>query len=196
MLAGALEQLKAQRVVSMQMLSGAVLEELAAAAASLSFRPATYQAGKPEARVYQEFDYCGAVPALHPVSILGGWFEHRLQGALMAMTAPPIETGITINDVVCQRYHPGDLGITAHRDHIAYTGLITLVVLGGRGRYFVCDDRHGHGRHELDSRPGRVILMPGPGYAGRRDRPFHLVADISRLRYSVGLRHDSRRTGR
>lgn len=196
MLAGALEQLKTQQAMSMQMLSGAVLDELAAAAASLSFRRATYQAGKPEARVYQEFDYCGAVPALHPVRILGGWFERRLQGALMAMTEPPIETGIAINDVVCQRYRPGDLGITPHRDHIAYTGLITLVVLGGRGRYFVCDDRDGHGRRELDSRPGRAILMPGPGYAGRRDRPFHMVGDISRLRYSAGLRHDSRRTGR
>lgn len=194
-LAGRLEQLKSRPAVSMPVLDGPVLEELAAAAEQLSYRPAVHEVGKPEARVYQEFDYCGAVPDDHPIRHLGRWFEARLQSALTLMTAPPIETGFTINDIVCQRYRPGDLGITPHRDHAAYTGLVVLVVLAGRGRYFVCPQRSGDGRREIESHPGWAILMPGPGYAGRSRRPFHMVAEISGVRYSVGLRHDERKPG-
>lgn len=195
MLAANLERLKSRSAVSMKLLSGPVLGQLAAAADELSFRSARYEAGKPEARVYQEFDYCGAVPAGHPFSHLGCWFQARLHRALALMTDPPMTVDYTINDVVCQRYRPGNLGITPHRDHIAYTQLITLVVLDGRGRYFVCADRQGSNRREIDSAPGRAILMPGPGYAGRSDRPFHMVSEITRLRYSVGLRQDAGKTG-
>lgn len=194
-LAGSLEGLKSRPAVSLGVLSGPLLRELTAAADGLPYRPARYEAGTPAARVYQEFDYCDAVPAGHPLRHMAGWFEMRLRGALALMDAPPMDVDFTINDVVCQRYRRGDLGITPHRDHIAYTQLITLVVLGGRGRYFVCADRRGGDRIEIDSGPGRAILMPGPGYAGRTDRPFHMVSSIASPRYSVGLRHDARRTG-
>ncbi|MDZ7840467.1 MAG: hypothetical protein U5R46_06545 [Gammaproteobacteria bacterium] len=194
-LAGSLEQLKSRPAVSMRVLHGPVLEELAAAAEQLSYQSAVYEAGKPEARVYQEFDYCGAVPDDHPIQYLGRWFETRLRSALALMTVPPVETGFTINDIVCQCYRPGELGITPHRDHVAYTGLIILVVLAGRGRYFVCPRRDGDGRREIESHPGWAILMPGPGYAGRSHRPFHMVTDIASVRYSVGLRHDHRKPG-
>lgn len=194
-LAGSLERLKQRGAVSVRLLSGPLLDELSETAGELSYRRARYEAGKPEARVYQEFDYCDAVPADHPVHHLGRWFESRLRGALALMDEPPIDIDFTINDIVCQRYRQGDLGITPHRDHIAYTQLISLIVLGGRGRYFVCADRRGGNRIAIESGPGRAILMPGPGYAGRTDRPFHMVSDISSLRYSVGLRHDARKTG-
>lgn len=193
-LAGRLQRLESRRAVSLPVLAGPQLDELIRAAGSLTYRSAQYEAGKPEARVYQEFDYCGAVPAGHPVHHLGRWFQGRLRDALALMSTPPVDIDFTFNDIVCQRYRPGNLGITPHRDHIAYTGLIILIVLGGRGHYFVCDDRRGRARREIDSAPGRAILMPGPGYAGRSDRPFHMVAGISSLRYSVGLRHDSRKT--
>lgn len=193
-LAGQLERLKSCRAVSAALLAGQALDELTAAAGTLPFRPAEREVGKPEARVYQELDYCGMVPMDHPVRHLARWFEMRLQKALALMDEPPAPVDFTINDVVCQRYRPGVLGITPHRDHIAYTWLIAVIVLGGRGRYFVCADRRGNARREIDSTPGRVILMPGPGYAGRSERPFHMVGDVSRLRYSAGLRHDARKT--
>lgn len=193
-LAGALERLKQRPAVSMPILSGPILAALATAAGDLAYRPAAPRAGKPEARVYQQFDYCGAVPTGHPVRHLGRWFQSCLQIALARMHEPPMETGFTINDIVCQRYLPGHLGITPHRDHVAYTGLVTLVVLGGRGRYFVCTDRSGGDRREIEARPGWAILMPGPGYAGGFDRPFHMVGDITRVRYSAGLRHDARKS--
>lgn len=192
-LAETLERLVSSQALSMQILSGSVLGELVEAAGRLPFRPAESEVGKPEARVYQEFGYCGDVPPHHFVSRIGDWFEMRLRRSLALMPSPPIPTDYTINDVVCQRYRPGDLGITPHRDHIAYTHLVTLLVLSGRGRYCVCDDRQGSGKREIPSGPGWAILMPGPGFAGRTDRPFHMVEGISTLRYSVGLRHDSRK---
>jgi len=190
-LAGALEALIDRPALSIEALSGSVLDELTEAASRLPFRAARYQVGKPGRRVYQELGYCGAVPAVHPLRALSAWLETKLNRALRAMAKPPVNPGFQINDVVCQVYRPGDLGITPHRDHIAYTGLIVLVVLSGRGRYRVCADRQGHGEREIPSAPGSAILMPGPGYAGRTDRPFHTVGDIERLRYSVGLRHDA-----
>jgi len=191
-LAARLERLKTRRAVSLHVLSAPVLGALVDAAEALPFRSARYEVGKPEARVYQEFDYCGAVPGGHPFHGLARWFEARLKRALRRMAEPPVDLDFTINDVVCQHYRPGDLGITPHRDHIAYTGLVVLLVLDGHGRFFVCDDRRGGNQREIDAAPGRVILMPGPGYAGRRDRPFHMVRDITSRRYSVGLRHDAR----
>lgn len=192
-LAGKLDNLKTRAAISLQVLSGPVLGRLTDAAGGLAFRPARSEVGKPEARVYQEFGYCGSVPAAHPVSRLASWFEARLRGALALMPEPPIPRDFAINDVVCQEYLPGDLGITPHRDHISYTGLITLVVLSGSGRYFICESREGTRREEIPCAPGWAILMPGPGYAGRQDRPFHMVADISSRRYSAGLRHDARK---
>lgn len=194
-LAGSLELLRNRASVSLQGLAGPVLSDLAGAARDLPFRPARSEVGKPERRVYQQFGYCDAVPGHHPLSHLGRWMEWRVQRALARMSEPPVSMSFTINDIVCQRYQPGDLGITPHRDHIAYTGLVILVVLCGRGRYHVCADRRGHDKREISSGPGWVILMPGPGYGGRSDRPFHMVGDIRELRYSVGLRHDARKSG-
>jgi hypothetical protein len=192
-LAGELDRLKTRAAVSMQILCGPVLGRLADAAGGLAFRPARSEVGKPEARVYQEFGYCGSIPAAHAVSRLASWFETRLRDVLVLMQSPPIPMDFTINDIVCQQYLPGDRGISPHRDHVSYTGLIILVLLSGRGRYFVCKDRRGGHCREIPSAPGWAILMPGPGYAGRGDRPFHMVGDITSLRYSVGLRHDKRK---
>lgn len=192
-LAAALETLVSRPALSVQALAGPVLGELTDAASRLPFRAPRHAVGKPERRVYQEFGYCGAVPTEHPIRTLGSWFEAKLGRALATMIEPPLDTGFRINDVVCQVYQPGDLGITPHRDHVCYTGLIVLVVLSGRGRYCVCDDRQGRGQREIPAAPGMVILMPGPGYAGRSDRPFHTVGRIERLRYSVGLRHDAQK---
>lgn len=194
-LAGRLEQLMEAPSIALQALAGPMLGELVDAASDLAFRPARTEVGKPERRVYQEFGYCGSVPEDHPLAYLGPWMERRVLRALSLMDDPPVPDTYTINDIVCQVYRPGDLGISPHRDHISYTGLIILIVLSGRGRYFVCADRRGNRKREIPAEPGWMILMPGPGFAGHRDRPFHMVGDISELRYSVGLRHDARRAG-
>ncbi len=41
-------------------------------------------------------------------------------------------------------------------------------------------------------RPGDLLLMRAPGFAGRRDRPFHYLSDVTQTRLALGLRHDLR----
>ena len=72
-----------------------------------------------------------------------------------------------------------------------YTGLVALIQLSGNGRFFVSDTRSGSGAREVAWRPGDLLLMRAPGFAGRKDRPFHYLSDIASERYSIGLRHDT-----
>jgi len=95
------------------------------------------------------------------------------------------------NDLVIQRYERGELGITAHRDHLRYKGLIAVIPLSGGARFFVCADRTGNAAREVPAPPGSLVLMRGPEYAARHDRPFHFVRDITRRRLSLGLRYDT-----
>ncbi len=62
------------------------------------------------------------------------------------------------------------------------------MVLAGRGRFFVCEDRTGRGAREVEAAPGMAIFMRGPGFHGSQDRPFHYVSEISETRYTFGLR--------
>ena len=57
-------------------------------------------------------------------------------------------------------------------------------------KVIVVDDRDGAGAREIRAGPGDVILLRGPGYGGRRARPFHFLSDITERRLSFGLRHD------
>jgi hypothetical protein len=41
--------------------------------------------------------------------------------------------GGEVNDYIVQRYPAGCAGMSPHRDHIRYTGLVAIVMLGGRG---------------------------------------------------------------
>jgi hypothetical protein len=39
-------------------------------------------------------------------------------------------------------------------------------------------------------RPGSLLLMRAPGFAGRGDRPYHMLSDVTETRIGLGLRHD------
>jgi len=95
-----------------------------------------------------------------------------------------------INDFIVQRYSPGQQGITPHRDHIRYRGLVAIVVLSGAGKFWVCDDREGGNARTIPETSGSLLLMRAPDFAGRTDRPFHALSNITETRYSFGMRHD------
>ncbi len=100
------------------------------------------------------------------------------------------ETPLSFNSMVLQRYEKGSLGITPHKDGLSYINLISIFVIGGRGRFYLCSDRSGAGAIEIDASPGNVILMRAPGLmgTGSKERPFHYVTDIEETRYTFGLR--------
>lgn len=97
---------------------------------------------------------------------------------------------VVFNDVMIQMYAPGSGGITPHRDRTDYRHIICLFVLEGYGRFYISGDRNKTNQLEITNLPGDVLLMPGPGFAGLEERPFHYLEDISEERWIFGLRHD------
>ena len=106
------------------------------------------------------------------------------------MEQQPLDYPFVINDFIVQRYLPGRKGITPHRDHVRYRGLVAIIVLGGTGSFWICSNRKGAGRCDIPAPPGSLLLMRAPDFAGRTDRPFHALSEITETRYSFGMRHD------
>jgi alkylated DNA repair dioxygenase AlkB len=103
---------------------------------------------------------------------------------------PPLAAAPSLNDLVVQRYAAGSRGITPHRDHVRYRNLVAIVTLAGQARFFVCRERSGTDAREVAIPPGSLLLMRAPGFAGRSDRPFHFLSDVTSTRVCVGIRHD------
>jgi len=95
---------------------------------------------------------------------------------------------LKLNAMVIQRYLPGELGITPHRDSLRAINLIALVNLSGVAEFYRCDDRQGTNSIALDTTPGNVILMRAPGFLNASVRPFHYLTNVRSIRYSLGLR--------
>jgi hypothetical protein len=187
----AIGRLAAEDAASLPLLAAPALRRLTAATARLPFRPAIPVVGEGANAVYQEFELCMDFP---PTSLFIGFataFERLVDAALARAPSPPVTRPFRFNDLVVQRYERGARGITAHRDHVRYKGLIAIIPLSGAARFFVCADRAGHGAREVPAPSGSLVLMRGPEFAGRRDRPFHFVRDIRRRRLSLGLRYDT-----
>jgi hypothetical protein len=99
------------------------------------------------------------------------------------------------DDVEVQRYEPGALGITAHRDGKRFRRLVAVVTVRGSARFAIRAERHGDIVAEWEVGPGDLVLLRGPGLAGARDgRPFHEVSGPrDGVRSSVAFRMDASR---
>ena len=168
---------------------------LVVATEALAFRPAHPTIGTGNKLVRQEFDICMDVPAASAYGDFAHTLDRLFDAALARLDFPPLERPFGFNDLVVQIYTPGALGITPHLDHARYVGLVALVVVCGAARYFLCDDREGHGSREVAAPAGHLVLMVAPGFEDRRERPFHSVSDITERRISFGLRVDTRPAG-
>ena len=188
-MAAALERVAREDAAVVPLLATAECRELIHAGADLSYRTARPVIGEGERAVYQDFDICLSIPAQHRLWQLTHAVERLIAAALDAMTQPPLET-LPLNDLVLQRYPPGARGITPHRDHVRYVGLVVIVQMSGDGRFGLCADRSGAGARVLDAGPGDGILMRAPGFGGAKDRPFHFLDGITVERYSLGMRSD------
>ena len=190
-LADALARLEAEDAVALPLLDEAACALLLAADERLTYRLARPTIGEGERQVRQDFTLCADIPAESLFWSFAAALEDLVNRALARLEPSPLPQA-RLNDLIVQRYPAGSAGITPHRDHIRYQGLVALVTLAGRGRFYVCDDRGGSGAREVPDRAGNLSLMRAPGFAGRRDRPFHFLEDITEPRVSLGLRHDVR----
>ncbi len=200
-LAGALARLDAEPAVSLPLLGARARRRLIGRTTRLPYRPAVPVVGAGANAVRQDFELCMAIPEHSLLRAFAATLEASLNAALDRLEpqplARPLDHPLRLNDVIVQRYPKGSLGITAHRDHLRYQGLVALVTLSGAARFCLCDDRAGRGARELPCPPGHLLLLRAPGFGfgdrgGRRDRPFHFLDRVTRSRLSLGLRHDAR----
>jgi hypothetical protein len=195
-IARALARLADQDAVALDLLAQQGCDLLLAASAALTYRQAKAVVGEGDRRVYQDFEICMPVPDGSPFHDCRDALERLLARALLEMPAPPLTHPPSLNDLVVQRYPVGSQGITAHRDHLCYRDLVAIVTLAGRARFFVSTERSGEHAREVSMPPGSLLLMRAPGFAGRDDRPFHFLTDVTEERVCLGLRHDVRTEAR
>ncbi|MDH3595203.1 MAG: alpha-ketoglutarate-dependent dioxygenase AlkB [Rhodospirillales bacterium] len=189
-LAAALGRLAIENALALPLLGPAERGPLVEAAERLSYRAARPMLGEGERTVRQDFELCMTVESGSPFHALAAALERAVAGALARLNPPPLAAPPRFNDLIVQRYRPGSLGITPHRDHIRYRDLVAIVTLAGRARFFLCADRSGCNAREVPIPPGSLLLMRAPGFGGLRDRPFHMLSDVTETRISLGLRHD------
>ena len=188
-MAAALDRVARADAAVLPLLAPAACRPFVESGADLPFRKSKPVMGEGERAVYQDFDICLTIPRPHPLWRLASAVDGLIAAALDVMQAPPLED-FRINDLVLQRYAPGARGITPHRDHVRYVGLVAIVQLSGDGRFGLCAERSGAGTRALEAGPGDAILMRAPGFAGSKGRPFHFLDGITAERYSLGMRCD------
>lgn len=188
--AAAVARLEHEDAASLPFLGAAACAALLAEARALDYRTARSEVGEGARLVRQDFDICTAIPAESPLFALMCATTSVLRAGLALIEPPPFAREFVLNDLVAQRYAAGSAGISPHRDHRRYVGLVALIPLSGAGRFYICDDRAGANPRLLPAAPGDLVLMRAPGLFGRTDRPFHALAGIPAERYSIGMRQD------
>ncbi len=158
----------------------------------LAYRVARPLVGGAGREVRQDFELTMDIPPGHALRQVASALTELTLAALARLTPNPLPEGLVFNDLIVQRYAAGSAGITPHRDHIRYVGLVALLTLAGDARFFLCDDRAGSAPREFGMAPGGITLMRAPGFPGEPQRPFHCVSGIRQPRVSLGLRHDTR----
>lgn len=186
--AAALDALDIEDAVSLPLLDESARRRLLAAATSAAYRPARAEIGSGDSLVRQNMDVCADFADSSPFHDFTRRFQALVRAAAARLGQNPFQGVLCLDDLVLQRYEPGPMGITAHRDSLRYINVAALFTLAGEARFALCDDRDGCASRDIDSAPGTVILLRAPGFRGTNRRPFHLVSDIRSVRYSFGLR--------
>ncbi len=97
------------------------------------------------------------------------------------------------NEVAVQCYQPGSIGITPHRDQRRFALLVAVVTVAGSAPFTLCRNRAGDPIRTWQAEPGSLVLLRGPGLAGKQDRrPMHHVGGPTGTpRTSIGIRMDT-----
>ncbi len=190
-LADVIRRLAEEDAASLLLLGPSDCAALCAAAESLPFRPGQAVVGSGKTAVRQDFDVTLAFPPDSIFRALAAALDSLLREGLTLAPCLDDPAGFRLNDLILQRYRRGSFGITPHRDHIGYRGLVAIVTLSGAAPFFVCADRQASDAREVPAPIGHLLLMRAPGYRSDRPRPFHFLGEVTEARLSLGLRYDS-----
>lgn len=97
---------------------------------------------------------------------------------------------LLFNDMSLQKYDKGSIGITPHKDGKSCINLVCVFNLVGKAEFALCDDRSGANPRFLDTSPGNMVIMRGPGFFHGNFQPFHFVRNITEERIVFGLRQN------
>jgi hypothetical protein len=95
------------------------------------------------------------------------------------------------NEIAVQRYHPGSLGITPHRDPRRFALLVAVITVAGSAPFTLCSNRAGDPIRTWQVSEGSLVLLRGHRLAGEvDDRPMHVVGGPTGCipRTSIGIR--------
>ena len=180
-----------RRITSLDFLTASEMESLREFAGVQDYRLATPVIEHKGRRVSQDFEVCFPAPRQGVFDNLASLLEHTVAAATAAMEVFPIDVPVELGDFAIQRYPAGSTGIGIHRDGKRYRGLVFIITLAGQSRLFSCANREGEGRHTIDDRPGRIVILSAEGFAGRSGenaRPLHGVDRVTGGRLSLGFR--------
>lgn len=189
---GALRQVVAEGAGFFPWLDEARTAAYAASCDSLTYRQARPLVGRAGREVTQDFELTMEIAPDHPLRGLAAALTELTLAALARLEPDPLPQGLVYNDLIVQRYPAGSSGISPHRDHVRYVGLVALLTFSGDAVFHLCEDRAGKNPRRYGMAPGGITLMRAPGFAGSDHRPFHTVTGIRLPRLSLGLRHDTR----
>ena len=182
------QSLSSLGAVSVPLLSEAARLELLQEAIHYCYVDETGVVGTSDRLVKKEYSSFRAFlePSLY--RSLTAEFQALMDEALLAKANYPFTIPLQFNSMVLQRYEPGQLGITPHRDRYSAINLVCIFNISGQGQFYLCGDRMGTNSFEIDTTPGNVIFLRAPGFLESDERPFHYVTNIRSTRYSFGLR--------
>jgi hypothetical protein len=157
-------------------------------AESYSYTPEPEFVGSGERIVRQQIATCKDFALGSNYLLLRGAFQLLCDEYFEKAALDPFATRLCFNAMALQKYQPGSVGITPHKDGLRYRNLVCVFIIEGQGRFAVCTDRSGREARVLDASPGNIILLRAPGFLSSSERPFHYVSDIQETRYTFGLR--------
>ena len=183
-------QLSATGVTSFRILDENFRKSLLHEATCYQYKPEEEIVGSKDRTVRQQLESFKDFPDESQFILLKNSFQALVDRGLEDLPVSPFETRLRFSSLVLQKYRKGSVGITPHRDRLRYVNLVCVFNIGGRGRFYVCPDRSGSDAREVDTSPGRVVLIRAPGFLGSRNRVFHFVRDVEETRYTFGLRQE------
>lgn len=159
-------------------------ERLLAEARGYAYRPRQEVAGKVRQQLATFDDFSPDSAFL----VLRDELRDALDASFAELPRYPFDTPLSFDELVLQKYDPGSIGITPHRDRSAYINLVCVVTLAGRARFYVASDRAATDPVSIDASPGTAILMRAPGFHPARPRPFHAVDRVEGPRFVAAMR--------
>ena len=191
-----LGQLSEKPAIAIDCITKEACTELSDLADQLQYRDARPVTGPNKTPVFQDFELDYEVPREHPFWLIAEELQSVFRPLLKAqLPAAHGKDDFGLNDLIVQRYPPGCLGISPHRDHIEYRVVILILLLSGDGDFRIHPERDQSHGEIIDFKPGQLLMMGAPGIAPEFARPFHSVRNVGTVRRTIGMRYDRRLGG-